>query len=1664
MKKIFLGIILFFINFIHLQAQFVASDLSYTCLGSGKYTVKLELYTECGTDGSWVSGVQIPLYVKSAKLNVDIPDLFFDKPTVVNEIINLYCKVRGNNCYSKDSKNRGLRKYVYYKTIDLSTYSSTDDWDIIFLLDFQDKVFSHLVAPDTYPHVSSTNINTTLSSCNNSPVFRDPPILKSCLNKKDTLDLTTVDSDGDKLVYTLVSPITKINKQIVNVTYASGYSFEKPLNVSENLKIVNGGVVITGTKTDDVGAVDVLIDEYRNNVKIATTRRNLQLNILDCNNNAPTISDFVNVTSGNKKQIVVCSGDTLKQSKTLIKIAEKDTLDRLSDVRILVSDSRFQNYFQVVYGTDQKTAEVYVPNLVVFTTPVDLNIKVEIKATDSGCPTDLSFTKTFNILVKARPIFDFRYDEAFISCSPKTVLKPSNQKDLILNDTIKPKNLSGKAPFTYKWEVWHIDNNKHVRDSVAKYKTYKEDSLLVKFERGVTVTISDSNGCKTADSIYIKQRFKLDYSVSGRCLSNDSTVFTDLSYSEDTESPITKRTWYFGAKGLATYYDTKYKDSVVSSSVTDNVIKRKYCEVGRYPVRLVLETAKGCRDTADTYFSINNNPVPDFDLLTTCRNEFDIIGTSVFNYPTEYYRLDTLFKKKIKLLPDYSTPNFYKHFTGDWYVNTSVDYYVSKVFSGIYSKDTVKLKTKAVIQVLCDSIKVSYYDDSLTNNCFNVLDYSANRVEGMLASTLSTKTISKVLSVVVNGNTVTFKFKEFNFGANREDTIFTGNIITRSYLLSDLKSGKYQTDTVYDIQNQLTDKIVSCKEFVNEDDLKGDILISPYTAKGNSDIDYTFPNLNFVWENQGNRIQKDTGTYILKMKGISAASCPYEIEKEYTIRPEPTLELTDATGKVILSDTIFQNCIKPDTMLFATNMNKPNGDFVKYKWSYNPTDINTIDDIQLSTDSSKYPAANLGVYYVYAQDQYGCDDTSKVTILSGLKSDFYITPSCVNDSVTFVNLTTSGNGPKVLSNDWILINSLTKDTIETFSESASKFQKIVSSSADVNVILKVKDSLSCSKEISNLIYKSKFTDNFSVPSGTSSICATDKIYPTSILLQNPTNHIDSIVWNLGDGRKIIQTNVSSNSSINDFSISYPNDSTYKLSFKVYYNSQNKTITDQNGLTKTIQVQPSCVYASETLSVGVKPEFKGKLFAFRNCTSDTSEFIFEKDPSIGDNTINVQKIDWKVYSNSNIPEPDIQFPIVVKDSLTFKQLFTKARGLRFYFTAQDQNGCIFRDSTDASIDQYALPYIVSLDSACYGSKSTIRLKSTNKTLEGVPSIATKYGVDYYGNPITIKGYETSTGTETVKFKFPKAGENKIKAYMIMYRNEVKSIITDRIQECRGVVDTTIYVRPTPEINFTADPVCARNDTTRFVNLSKFRQKSVVKDPKDSTIVSYVWDFGDGTKSNVFAPKHVFKTGGIHLVSLTATTAAGCSSSDTLETKVKNSPAAFFSTVKDSTLLDFNEPIDFINKSVPLDQVGKALWEFGDGDISNEIYTTTHQYDNIDRFNVKLTVWNTENECPDVYRKIVELRPILLLPNAFSPNNDGTNDELFLIYRLIEELEEFKIFNRWGQVVFDANGDLKASWDGKFKGVDQELGVYVVHVKAKGKHGVNYNFKQNISLIR
>jgi gliding motility-associated-like protein len=91
------------------------------------------------------------------------------------------------------------------------------------------------------------------------------------------------------------------------------------------------------------------------------------------------------------------------------------------------------------------------------------------------------------------------------------------------------------------------------------------------------------------------------------------------------------------------------------------------------------------------------------------------------------------------------------------------------------------------------------------------------------------------------------------------------------------------------------------------------------------------------------------------------------------------------------------------------------------------------------------------------------------------------------------------------------------------------------------------------------------------------------------------------------------------------------------------------------------------------------------------------------------------------------------------------------------------------------------------------------------------------------------------------------------------------------------------------------------------------------------------------------------------------------------------------------------------------------------------------------------------------------PDIYTPNAFTPNADGRNDQFIPFPVGIKQLSYFRVFNRWGQLLFSTN-TLNKGWDGRFTGLEQPGGVYVWMVEGVTMDNKKITKKGTVTLIR
>jgi gliding motility-associated-like protein len=91
------------------------------------------------------------------------------------------------------------------------------------------------------------------------------------------------------------------------------------------------------------------------------------------------------------------------------------------------------------------------------------------------------------------------------------------------------------------------------------------------------------------------------------------------------------------------------------------------------------------------------------------------------------------------------------------------------------------------------------------------------------------------------------------------------------------------------------------------------------------------------------------------------------------------------------------------------------------------------------------------------------------------------------------------------------------------------------------------------------------------------------------------------------------------------------------------------------------------------------------------------------------------------------------------------------------------------------------------------------------------------------------------------------------------------------------------------------------------------------------------------------------------------------------------------------------------------------------------------------------------------------PDIYIPTAFSPNGDGNNDVLYIYPVGIKKFDFLRIFNRWGQLVFETKNPA-LGWNGFFKNAALPTGAYVFNVQATTDQNKVINKKGTVMIVR
>ena len=948
------------------------------------------------------------------------------------------------------------------------------------------------------------------------------------------------------------------------------------------------------------------------------------------------------------------------------------------------------------------------------------------------------------------------------------------------------------------------------------------------------------------------------------------------------------------------------------------------------------------------------------------------------------------------------------------------------------------MKLKVTTQGGCvDSITVA---NAVVVGTKAVVDFTANRVQSCVDSTIAFNNLSVPLGIsswnfgdatssALNNPAHTYK-KDGTYDVTLTTTNngCPNSLTKTAYItvLPPIAGFTYKTDCVTKLIVTFTNQsVIDASKPVSYLWQFGDAANSTSTA-ANPSFTYAAP-----------------GNYTVKLT-VTNGGCTN------TTSQTVSLNFTNAQFTISPKDTI---CRHTQVKLLATSYIYPTIDL--FAWQYiNGPFIGGGPDITYTFDSpGTFPVA------LAIRDKSGCVDTVRknITVL-GPTAGFTapITRACRNSTITFNDTST----PAANITTWTY--DFGDGSVQSFK--APPFTHLYKDTGRYTVKLTVVDKQGCNDVliVNNMIYITKPVVNFA---------AADTVYCPGSNLQftDSTRGLlpFSYTWSFGDG-------VTSN--LQNPTHAYPRkDTSYSVSLKV----QDSTgCTDSLTKVRYIQVKvPTSAFTMKD-SVSICPPLATKFyFQGKNYNSFIWDFGDSSTSSLDSPThfygtygayvvkLYVTGFGGCVDSSQrivNVYNPfatSLQYsPLSNCNSLLVDFNIAPPAGIKytFYFgdgAADTTNKPSFQHFYSSA--NFYQPYILLEDNAgCQvgvGGPQAIRVIGADPLFSPDRKSFCDSGTVYFTNytigndPVTSYDWNFGDGTTS-------ADKDPIHSYTGPGRYVV-SLTVNTQNGCSKSIQDTIRVYGTPMPAILGDNAVCVNSP---LSLS-------AKTLESDTALVLTWNFGNGASSSAANPTVKYDKEGTYTISLNAANVLGCKSTVTKTVVVTPLPVI---TVKENPSIPlgtsvvlpvtYSQNVTTYNWTPPtsLSCTNCAV------PVANPVRTTTYK--------VNVTDSNGCASSQEVTVTVACNENNYFVPNLFTPNGDGNNDVFYPRGTSIYLIQSLRIFNRWGEMIFEkrnfsANSPA-SGWDGTVKGKPAPSDAYVYIMEFICGNGIIIPYKGNVTLIR
>ncbi|MES2681770.1 MAG: PKD domain-containing protein [Bacteroidota bacterium] len=333
----------------------------------------------------------------------------------------------------------------------------------------------------------------------------------------------------------------------------------------------------------------------------------------------------------------------------------------------------------------------------------------------------------------------------------------------------------------------------------------------------------------------------------------------------------------------------------------------------------------------------------------------------------------------------------------------------------------------------------------------------------------------------------------------------------------------------------------------------------------------------------------------------------------------------------------------------------------------------------------------------------------------------------------------------------------------------------------------------------------------------------------------------------------------------------------------------------------------------------------------------------------------------------------------------------------------------------------------------------------------------------GDLIDISNISTSTDGTLVLHQWDFNNDNltdqSAKTPTFTYLQAGNQVVRLTVFTQYGCYDDTVQsvlVNPKAIVDFSSDnrkgcpPMCVS-----FKNLSSISSGSYTIE----------WDFGDQSpvENGIQTPIHCYDFGKYDL-SINLVSDVGCRTTFKYGgyVNVNPKPVAGFICTPDE--VEENEPVISLQSTASSD-VTFLRYAISDG--SNYYQpSVVHALRNFDGQVKPMVVQVVKNmyNCSDTVFKVIDIKPSysIYIPNTFTPNGDGINDEFQAKGVGIIKFN-MQIFDRWGHLVFETK-DIFSPWDGKKGGDDIKQDTYIWKAQVTDLRGQKHYLTGHVNMIR